>query len=156
MNDTASFTHWSYKWTPTLTLKIWWEHFLIDWDAVCSTAHRGFQEWQAHLNTGVSPVNDRSMLTKLPLIDVQRCVYAREAALESAVLQCCHVLIFISAFRHVVWSYLIKIKCELLWIWGFFVCYKAFWWCLCFLCLSMIVVVFFYEDLATLTLYRRA
>ncbi len=47
-----------------------------------------------------------SILTKLPLIDVLRFVYAQEAA--SAVLQCCHVLIFTSAFRHVVWSHLIK------------------------------------------------
>ncbi len=46
------------------------------------------------------------ILTKLLLIDVQRCVYAREAALGSAVLQCIHALIFTSAFRHVVWSYL--------------------------------------------------
>ncbi len=45
-----------------------------------------------------------SILTKLPLIDVQCCVYAREAALESSVLQCCHVLIFTSAFKRVVWS----------------------------------------------------
>ncbi len=112
--------------------------------------HCKFQEWQPHLNAGVSPVNYRSMcvrnsthfrittatsvvlqqwirlavryvpflLTKdcscpsiwtkswplLPLIDVQCCVDAREAALESSVLQCCHVLIFTSAFRHVVWS----------------------------------------------------
>ncbi len=42
--------------------------------------------------------------TKLPLIDVQHCVNAREAALGSAVLQCCHVLILTSTFRHVVWS----------------------------------------------------
>ncbi len=35
--------------------------------------------------------------------------YDRKAALESAVLQCCHVLIFKNAFRHVVWSSLIKI-----------------------------------------------
>ncbi len=47
-----------------------------------------------------------SILTKLTLIDVLRFVYAQEAA--SAVLQCCHVLIFTSAFRHVVWSHLIK------------------------------------------------
>ncbi len=40
-----------------------------------------------------------SILTKLPLIDVQCCVYAREAA---SVLLGCHVLIFTSAFRHVV------------------------------------------------------
>ncbi len=35
-----------------------------------------------------------SILTKLPLIDVQCCVYAREAALESSVLQvlpCPHI-----------------------------------------------------------------
>ncbi len=50
-----------------------------------------------------------SILSKLPLIDVLHFVSAREAALESGVLQCCHVLIFTSAFRHVVWSYLIKI-----------------------------------------------
>ncbi len=50
-----------------------------------------------------------SILTELPLIDVLCVVYAREAALESAVLQCCHVLIFISTCRHVVWSYFIKI-----------------------------------------------
>ncbi len=53
-----------------------------------------------------------SILTKLPLIDMLCFVCALEAALESAVLRCCHVLRFASAFRHVVWSYLIGTLCS--------------------------------------------
>ncbi len=86
-----------------------------------------------------------SILTKLPLIDVQCCVYAREAALESTVFQCCHVLIFKSAFNHVVWS----------WIYTFlFWCYKTkhirvlVFFCTCTCCLLFV--------LSTLTLYSTA
>ncbi len=97
----------------------------------------------------------------LPLIDVRCCVYAREAALESAVLLGCHVLIYkrfqacclVIAHKDRHFMELIKWSvADMRYINFYFGVIKQ---SIFFLCLSLFIV-FSCEDLATLTLYRTA
>ncbi len=98
----------------------------------------------------------------LPLIDVRCCVYAREAALESAVLLGCHVLIYkrfqacclVLAHKDRHFMELIKWSvADMRYINFYFgVIKQSIFFCAC----PCFLLFFFCEDLATLTLYRTA